>query len=289
MAPASTTSASCPCGGGGGAAAPARSSDGDCAAAAKEESRVNALGQQLRDWIEDAGGYVHPALQLSMATPYGRGVVAVEAVVPEQRQPLIAVPERLLLTTEVAAQQLGPLLLRQLQPPAPPGAWWPLGLRRQQQQHRQQISQADPTLLLALLLASERAKASASPWWPYIAALPEDIPCGWALSQKQLAAELAALGSMASDWAPQVRAAAAAVDRQAASAVATWGKELSVSAADVRFTTSAGEACAAVHSRSKGALQALPRGTEFCVSYVAGTSPLNMLLNFGFVPHEHRR
>lgn len=287
---------------------------------------MNALGQQLRDWIEDAGGYVHPALQLSMATPYGRGVVAVEAVVPEQRQPLIAVPERLLLTTEVAAQQLGPLLLRQLQPPAPPGAWWPLGLRRQQQQHRQQISQADPTLLLALLLASERAKASASPWWPYIAALPEDIPCGWALSQKQLAAELAALGSMASDWAPQVRAAAAAVDRQAASAVATWGKELSVSAADVRwalghvvsrsfgsgadlallpfidccnhqqnaatpegFTTSAGEACAAVHSRSKGALQALPRGTEFCVSYVAGTSPLNMLLNFGFVPHEHRR
>lgn len=154
---------------------------------------------------------------------------------PEQRQPLIAVPERLLLTTEVAAQQLGPLLLRQLQPPAPPGAWWPLGLRRQQQQHRQQISQADPTLLLALLLASERAKASASPWWPYIAALPEDIPCGWALSQKQLAAELAALGSMASDWAPQVRAAAAAVDRQAASAVATWGKELSVSAADVRW------------------------------------------------------
>lgn len=36
---------------------------------------MNALGQQLRDWIEDAGGYVHPALQLSMATPYGRYVL----------------------------------------------------------------------------------------------------------------------------------------------------------------------------------------------------------------------
>lgn len=36
-----------------------------------EEGEANALGSQLREWVESAGGYVHPALQLSLATPHG--------------------------------------------------------------------------------------------------------------------------------------------------------------------------------------------------------------------------
>ena len=36
------------------------------------ELEANALGQQMRSWVVDAGGYIHPALALSCATPYGR-------------------------------------------------------------------------------------------------------------------------------------------------------------------------------------------------------------------------
>lgn len=40
------------------------------AGASEEEQQANELGQQLRRWLEDAGGYVHPVLQLSLATPH---------------------------------------------------------------------------------------------------------------------------------------------------------------------------------------------------------------------------
>jgi hypothetical protein len=45
---------------------------GHAGAADEAEARTSALGQQLRGWIEDGGGFVHPALHLSLATPHGR-------------------------------------------------------------------------------------------------------------------------------------------------------------------------------------------------------------------------
>lgn len=79
-----------------------------------------------------------------------------------QQRPLVAVPECLLLTTEVAAQQLGAALAeararRQRQQGHAP--WWPLGRAQQAQQEH-----IDPTLLLALLLATERRKGAGSFW-----------------------------------------------------------------------------------------------------------------------------
>jgi hypothetical protein len=41
-------------------------------AEANAEAEANALGQQLREWVEDEGAHVHPALQLSTRSEYGR-------------------------------------------------------------------------------------------------------------------------------------------------------------------------------------------------------------------------
>jgi hypothetical protein len=155
-----------------------------------------------------------------------RGIVVRESVskASADRQPLIAVPEHLLLTTAAARERLGPVLSRAS---ARRQGWWPVSQRQQEP--------PDPSLLLALLLAAERSKGPGSPWQPYIAALPSDIPCGWALSQDQLGAKLAALGSMAADWGPRVRAAADAVQGRVDAAAAAWGTELGVSAVDLRW------------------------------------------------------
>lgn len=251
---------------------------------AEEEATANWLGQQLRRWVEDEGGLVHPALELSLATSHGyrllphscklrcnvqgagctamhvsplcsslhqvlpsnspasgsscrdiccscRGVVAQEAISENTaaRAPLIAVPERCLLTTTVAAERLSPVLAgRPRQSKQQP--WWALA---PQQQHQQP---PPPELLLALLLAAERRRGAGSFWWPYIAALSPLPPCGWALPAQQLHAELAELGSMAAGWEPRVQAAAAAVERQAQAAAAAYGGHLGgVDAADVRW------------------------------------------------------
>lgn len=50
------------------------------------------------------------------------------------------------------------------------------------------------TLQLALLLAHERANLDDSYWKPYIDALPESLPNGWALSHDELSALLPTLG-----------------------------------------------------------------------------------------------
>jgi hypothetical protein len=51
------------------------------------ELETNALGQQMRSWVEDAGGYINPALALSCATPYGRwGGAARRLRIPQQPQ-----------------------------------------------------------------------------------------------------------------------------------------------------------------------------------------------------------
>lgn len=147
------------------------------------------------------------------------------------QRPMIAVPEALLLTTEVATERLGPLLAEARQPERRRRQpWWALG--RQQQQDGDRL---DPTLLLALLLATERGKGPASYWQPYIAALPEEPPCGWALGESDLAAALATLGRQADGWEPLVRAAAAAVQQQCDAAAGAYGPALGVTAADVRW------------------------------------------------------
>lgn len=141
-----------------------------------------------------------------------------------QQGPLVAVPERVLLTTQAARQAMGPALERaQARQP-----WWAAMARRQPQA-------LDPTLLLALFLATERQKGAASAWWPYVAALSDDPPCGWALAPHQLDASLAALGSLAGGWAPRVHAAAAAVQQRCEAAAQSYGDELGVSAGDVRW------------------------------------------------------
>lgn len=165
-----------------------------------------------------------------------RGVVAREAITQKTaaRAPLIAVPERCLLTAAAAAEQLGPLLAhaasqsgQQQQRRRRP--WWDLARQQQQRQHQQPLP---PELLLALLLASERQRGADSFWWPYIAALPPSPPCGWAMPAKQLAAELAGLEPMAAGWAERVQVAAAAVERQAQAVAAAYGEQLGGLVAD---------------------------------------------------------
>lgn len=69
---------------------------------------------------------------------------------------------------------------------------------------------------------------------PYITALPEQLPCGWALPPAELAAALAGLGSLADGWQPQVAAAAAAVQQRCEAAAAAYGPELGgITAAEV--------------------------------------------------------
>lgn len=144
-------------------------------------------------------------------------------------QPLVAVPERCLMTAEAAADRLGPTLRRARQQQwrrwLP---WWPTARPPPPQQ-------PDAPLLLALLLAAERRQGAASFWAPYIASLPDDVPTGWALPPQQLAAELAALGRLAEGWQPRVAAAAAAVRQRAEAAEAAYGEALGVTAGDVRW------------------------------------------------------
>lgn len=271
-------------------------------------------------WVEDAGGFVHEALRLSLATPHGsrlcllsvswlpacapprgrlaatdarprlelradarrlcrpavppcctrplrRGVVAAEAIPESQvQQPLIAVPERLLLTTEAAAQRLAPALEEARQQQRRRRPWWALGEPQQPPQPA-----ADPALLLALLLAAERRAGSSSPWWPYIAALPRDIPCGWALSPIQLEAALEDLGGLSAGWRPQVQAAATAVQQRCEAAAAAYGAPLGVAAEDVRW------ALGHVVSRCFGSgarplLLARPLGRALALLLGAGTA-----------------
>jgi hypothetical protein len=61
-------------------------------------------GARLRDWLLEAGGYVHESLLVVEDAPCGggRGVVAAQALSVEGGAPLILLPEDLCLTSEVA-------------------------------------------------------------------------------------------------------------------------------------------------------------------------------------------
>ncbi|KAG2501281.1 hypothetical protein HYH03_001083 [Edaphochlamys debaryana] len=83
---------------------------------------------------------------------------------------------------------------------------------------------------LGLLLAVERRRGDDSFWAPYIRSLPDDVPCGWALSKQQLTATLDALrptlGARLEGWAPAAERAGKGVEAVAEAAVKRYGRHL---------------------------------------------------------------
>lgn len=77
--------------------------------------------------------------------------------------PLIAIPERILLTSADARAVFG-IRLKEAQHPNP-------GI----------LDELDPALQLGMLVASERFKGRASFYWPYLESLPQQPPCPWML------------------------------------------------------------------------------------------------------------
>ncbi len=143
--------------------------------------------------------------------------------------PLIAVPERLYMTTE-HAQAL---------------------LRNTSSSVSEQLS---GVMQLALLLAHERSKGSCSFWEPYIRSLPDEPPVAWlqpaatraAQLQQLTAAGMANLG----DWDVAAQRAAERMRQEALRAVSMHGTRLGVGTEDVVW------AAAQVVSRAFG------RGTD---------------------------
>ena len=200
--------------------------------------------QDICSWVTDHGGYVHPALTLVDNAECGsRGVIATAPGISMQeltKAPLVAVPEKLYMTSDAALQLL------QSQPharttPAPHatqqlfgGAWkWP-GITSASS--TDECDSLTPATQLALLLAHERAKGQNSFWWPYIQTLPTTPPCAWhASNSAALNTELKAL--LGSDRATQVRLVEvkAGIDRQVQAAVQVHGKQLEVAASDVEW------------------------------------------------------
>ena len=77
--------------------------------------------------------------------------------------PLIAVPERILMTS-ADARAVFATRLKEAQHPNP-------GV----------LNEIDPALQLGMLVASERSKGRASFYWPYLESLPAQPPCPWML------------------------------------------------------------------------------------------------------------
>ena len=157
-----------------------------------------------------------------------RGIVAEAPLAAAS--PLIAVPEHALLTTDAAVDVLSERLARAASPLPLPSA-----------QHAHAVSAAavnlraslEPPLLLALLLAAERAQGPASRWAPYLASLPAHPSCAWALPRPQLSSALQALGPRAAGWRGAVEAAAAAAGAKAARCGEEYGAALGVGANEV--------------------------------------------------------
>jgi hypothetical protein len=80
-----------------------------------------AAAEELVQWIEEGGGFCHPHLAVSSATPSGqRGLVACAPIPAKdvERWPLLVVPESLYLTADAARE-----VLRRRRPRALPALW----------------------------------------------------------------------------------------------------------------------------------------------------------------------
>jgi hypothetical protein len=167
------------------------------------------------------------------------GWPAAQQPLPQQQQqqlPLIALPEQLYMKTDDALDILGAAIMKQQQQQdqlhqtrttslaTPAGILQQLlsSFRPQQQQQQlvESLQRLQPPLLLALLLAYERSKGPGSFWYPYIASLPDEPPCGWfaALQQQQQQQQQSTPDAVA--------AAAAAVLAKCRAAAAIYGPAL---------------------------------------------------------------
>lgn len=128
-------------------------------AVAAASLRTSEIWKRLSDWVEADGGYVSSKLALVDESPCkSRGLVATSRISAKELDecPLIAVPERLYMTSDDAEAILfsrKPLF--RLKPKLPAHA------------------------RLAALLATERLKGNESRWHPYIVSLPDTPPNAW--------------------------------------------------------------------------------------------------------------
>ncbi|PNH11431.1 hypothetical protein TSOC_001791, partial [Tetrabaena socialis] len=264
----------------------------------------------LRDWIQANGGSILPCLSIVEDAPCGcRGVISTEPLPLEllESTPLIVVPERLYMSSDAARALLSGLSAKR----------FALSLFEREL--------PSPTQL-ALLLAAERGKGDGSFWAPYIRSLPHDVPCAWALGQRELDAALAALGPAAVEdvWVAAVEAARVGVRRKAEAAVQRYGRHLGVEVEDVVWAMGQvlsrsfgrdphiglapyidllnhragsplpggfldeqdGLPYAFVQSSHFGETRELAAGDEVYISYGCSGDPLATFLNLGFVPPE---
>lgn len=138
-----------------------------CAPPPPPRSRRSRRGARLEQAVPRlashvAGGFIHPSLACVEAAPCGaRGIVAVEPLTLEDAAaaPVVAVPERLLLSHDAALAQLRSLIAE-----ADPR-------ERRQERHRGWLARlagggaaaaarVDPVMMLGMMLAHERRKGA---------------------------------------------------------------------------------------------------------------------------------
>jgi hypothetical protein len=178
---------------------------------------VSSTESDLRQWLRDQGGWVHPSLRLVDAAPCGaRGVVAAATIqlTDLEQGPLVSIPQGLQFSS-VYAQRLLVSLATHTSPPQLPLAAEPAatpaaapGLQQALQQAIQPLSAAQ---LVAAALVHEVQQGSSSAWHPYLASLPQQPPSPWLMAPADLAATLDQLGPQAAGW---THAAAAARSEQ---------------------------------------------------------------------------
>jgi hypothetical protein len=122
--------------------------------------------QQLLQWVQAHGGYVHPNLAVQAQATLGmRGVVAVGPIGTGEK--LVVVPEHLCMTSVAAKTKYSAMFgFAELTDAFPDSAY-----------------------ALALMLAVEKRHAQQPSFWqPYIAALPDQPSCAWWMDAGELAA-----------------------------------------------------------------------------------------------------
>lgn len=210
--------------------------------------------QQLKDWVHQNDGYVHPELVLGTSPAYGcRGVVA-QAAIPTT-QPLITIPEKLTLSTGMARQKLSQLV----------------GL------NSVMLLESDKSgvMLLAVLLAHER-RLPDSFWAPHLALLPETPPNPWFMQPEQLQNALqSAPAEQGEHWSRQVDKASDSASAATKTLTRVFGWPLNLGEGDIAWGL--GQVLSRHFGRGKGA-------DKECFML-----PFIDMCNHSFVAQEHTR